>query len=89
MNCPRGPLIPVYLFVGGSFGLIKLIQIIWVQWRTQRSESMSHEFNDIGDETGTNVHPIGGFNGNSRCIDLSISLFLMIWFCLGNYWVRN
>ena len=89
MNCPKEPNIPIYLFVGGSFGLLKLVQVLWEQWRKQRKDSYDQDdFTDNELGADGNVGSIG-LNGSSKFIDCSISIFLLVWFCLGNYWVSG
>ena len=88
MNCPKEPMIPVYLFVGGCFGLLKLVQALWKQWRLRRQERFDRDDStDIAEMQNGRSGSLA-LNESSQCIDLSISLFLFVWFCFGNYWVR-
>lgn len=90
MNCPVEPMIPVYLFIGGSFGLIKLVQILWKQWRVRRKERFDREDSTYDVEL---QHELQNgsvrFNGGSKFIDTAITIFLLIWFVCGNYWVSS
>lgn len=89
MECPKQPKIPIYLFVGGAFGLVKLIQTLYDQWRIRKKEKFDQ--NDLADATGFESGEESGISGlskSSRFIDIVISLFLFVWFCFGNYWVR-
>jgi len=90
-NCPKEPLIPVYLLVGGSFGMLKLVQTIWQQWRLRRKETFEQQ--SVIEETTVydpkNTFAITSLNSieSNTFIGLSISIFLFVWFILGNYWV--
>jgi len=89
-NCPKEPFIPVYLLVGGLFGILKLVQTIWHQWRLRRRET--YEQQSVLDET-TVPDPKNMFKSSLNSsesytfIGLIISIFLFVWFILGNYWV--
>ncbi len=86
MNCPVEPMIPVYLFVGGTFGLIRLVQTLWKQWRARRKERFDRE--DSTYELPTEFHDgMIRLNRGSTFIDIVISIFLFVWFIFGNYWV--
>lgn len=37
-DCPKEPRIPIYMIVGGSFGTIKMLWLIWRQIRSRRFE---------------------------------------------------
>lgn len=90
MNCPVEPMIPVYLFIGGSFGLIKLVQILWKQWRVRRKERYDREDSTYDVELQHELQNRSiGFNGGSKFIDTAITIFLLIWFVCGNYWVSS
>jgi hypothetical protein len=39
-NCPIQPNIPVYLLVGGCFGLLKMLSLLWRQIRFRRYRKM-------------------------------------------------
>jgi len=39
-NCPAEPNIPVYLLVGGCFGLLKVLSLLWRQVRFRRYRKM-------------------------------------------------
>lgn len=86
MNCPKEPLIPVYLFIGGLFGILKVAKTLWKQWHMRRSQTFSLD-DTIMD---TSVHGVGEFTnitGGSNFIDNLIKIFLFVWFGSGNYWV--
>lgn len=70
-DCPREPHIPVYMVVGGSVGCIKMAWILWRQLRTRRVEDGSLNASSIG----------------SKVASLGLTIFLIAWFALGNYWI--
>ncbi|KAK4882610.1 hypothetical protein RN001_005929 [Aquatica leii] len=70
-DCPREPRIPVYMVVGGSVGCIKMAWILWRQLRFRRV-----------DEGAVNAGSIG-----SKVASLGLTIFLIAWFALGNYWI--
>jgi hypothetical protein len=77
----------LYLFVGGSVGLVKLLQAVYDQWRIRRKEKF-----DQGDLVDLDGFDGGGGGGSgsytsSKFVDNVMSLFLVIWFAFGNYWV--
>ncbi|XP_064609310.1 transmembrane protein 272-like [Liolophura sinensis] len=77
-ECPKEPKIPIYLLVGGCFGLIKLLFLMWRQAR--------HGYDDNLDEIVMDADT-GDVMAIWRMTNISLSLFLSIWFILGNYWV--
>jgi hypothetical protein len=91
MDCPKQPKIPIYLFVGGLIGLVKLLQAIYEQSVKRRKEKFDQGdlidvdgYDGPGDDSGADI---SDFNNGSQFIDIIISLFLLIWFAMGNYWV--
>lgn len=96
-ECPCEPKIPIYLFVGGLVGLLKLLQAIYDQSLKRRKEKLDQgdDINDFDEYDG----PVGSgagvgdsgadFNKSSKFIDVVVSIFLLIWFIFGNYWVYN
>lgn len=80
-ECPVQPKIPIYLLVGGCFGLLKLLSMLWKQVRSRRYERLD----EIMDEDDGNGDVI--MSKSSRFSEAVLSLFLFIWFIFGNYWV--
>lgn len=80
-ECPVAPKIPIYLLVGGSFGLLKLLSMLWKQIQSRRYERLDDGF-DADDGNGDLF-----MSKSSRFSDTILSLFLFIWFIFGNYWV--
>ncbi|KAF2357289.1 hypothetical protein FHG87_011959 [Trinorchestia longiramus] len=79
-ECPIAPHIPIYLLVGGLFGALKGMWLICQQVRSRRYERIDDAFADDGlDEIFTSI--------SYRATDVALSMFLMVWFGLGNYWV--
>ena len=78
-DCPIEPKIPVYLLVGGCVGLLKLLSLLWQQFRSRHGDEMY-----AGDgDGGETVMP----SRSSRFSDAIVSVFLVIWFVIGNVWV--
>ncbi|CAF1074160.1 unnamed protein product [Brachionus calyciflorus] len=86
MNCPIQPKIPVYLFIFGSFGLVKILNVFYEIWKRSKKEQLeqSNILGTSGYDHG--MHSERDSNG-ARVVDALISLFLLIWFIVGNYWV--
>lgn len=82
-ECPVQPKIPIYLLVGGCFGLLKLLSLLWRQVRSRRYERLD----EIMDEDDGNGDVI--VSKSSRFSEAVLSLFLFIWFIFGNYWVLS
>lgn len=90
MECPKEPKIPIYLFVGGLMGLVKLFQAIYEQSRKRRKEKIDQgDLIDVDgyEGVGSNVDVSEGLNNGGQFIDIAVSMFLFVWFILGNYWV--
>lgn len=81
-DCPIEPKIPVYLLVGGCVGLLKLLSMLWHQFRSRHGDEMY----GVGDgDAGESVMP----SRSSRFSDAIVSVFLVIWFVIGNVWVSD
>ena len=72
-ECPVEPFIPIYLIVGGSFGMLKTVIIL-----CQRARG--HEDDLDMDEDGSM---------SSKFIDGVLNLFLFTWFIAGNIWIYS
>ncbi|XP_050417130.1 transmembrane protein 272 isoform X2 [Patella vulgata] len=79
-DCPVQPKIPVYLLVGGCFGLLKLIGMIWKSIQIRRYESMDLFYDANGAD-----HAFA--SSTFKIMDTMLSLFLIGWHCVGSYWV--
>lgn len=81
-DCPKEPHIPTYMIVGGCFGLMKLLWVLWRQIRSLRYERLNprdSSHTDSDDMLATSIATkIGSF---------ALSAFLVIWFAIGNYWI--
>ncbi|XP_065157466.1 uncharacterized protein [Atheta coriaria] len=71
-DCPREQYIPIYMLVGGTVGCLKMAWILWDQLYTRRLAAAG----------ATNSSNIG-----SRILSLALTIFLLVWFALGNYWI--
>ena len=72
-ECPVEPFIPIYLIVGGSFGMLKTVIVL-----CQRARG--HEDDLDMDEDGSM---------SSKFIDGVLNLFLFTWFIAGNIWIYS
>ncbi|XP_071521589.1 transmembrane protein 272-like isoform X2 [Panulirus ornatus] len=75
--CPAEPYIPIYLVVGGTFGVVK--NLLSFQGRLHRPLAEEDEGGE-GADTPTPWHRRLQFTG-------SINFFLTVWFILGCFWV--
>lgn len=79
----------MYLFVGGATGIVKLLQILWSLWRKKLRERFDQD--DLGDLEfdSTDGKAIGSISikSNSIFVDVLISIFIVVWFGIGQYWV--
>ncbi|XP_064102442.1 uncharacterized protein LOC135212693 isoform X1 [Macrobrachium nipponense] len=79
-ECPLEPKIPIYLLVGGCFGTLKGLWLLCQQVRSRRYERIDDAFAEDGlDEIFTST--------SYRATDVALTIFLVIWFGMGNYWV--
>lgn len=83
-DCPKEPHIPVYMIVGGSFGTIKMLWLLWRQVRSRRYERL-----DARSRTGrsNNNEDAISTSAGSRITNFLLTSFLIIWFVLGNIWI--
>ncbi|XP_032219946.1 transmembrane protein 272 isoform X2 [Nematostella vectensis] len=72
-ECPVEPFIPIYLIVGGSFGMLKTIIVL-----CQRARSHDDDLDMDEDQSMS-----------SKFIDGVLNLFLFTWFIAGNIWVYS
>jgi hypothetical protein len=72
------------MLVGGSFGTLKMLWILWRQISSRRYELLDLTMPDSSLEDGT-LTPSAG----TRLLSAALSIFLVIWFALGNYWVMH
>ncbi|KAL0276480.1 UNVERIFIED_CONTAM: hypothetical protein PYX00_004043 [Menopon gallinae] len=81
-DCPREPNLPVYMVVGGSFGTIKMLWVIWRQIRSRRYERL-----DLLTRPESNYEEaLLRTSAGSRVTSFALTVFLTVWFFLGNYW---
>ncbi|XP_065586383.1 transmembrane protein 272 isoform X1 [Cyrtonyx montezumae] len=81
-DCPVQPLIPLYLLVGGVIGSLKVSLLLYDSTRMRQLLSKSVVIDDDDDDE----YPWRQ-NAHKYYIHLILSLFLFLWFILGNYWV--
>ncbi|XP_014242827.1 nascent polypeptide-associated complex subunit alpha, muscle-specific form-like isoform X2 [Cimex lectularius] len=78
-DCPREQHIPVYMIVGGTFGTLKMVWLVWRQIRSLRFERRRER----------NSTPQDPLSTPSRVADILLSSFLVVWFVLGNVWILS
>ncbi|KAK3099306.1 hypothetical protein FSP39_002391 [Pinctada imbricata] len=78
-DCPVQRKIPVYLLVGGCFGILKILGTIWRNIHSRRYDNMDF-FYDSHDSDAYSHHTY-------KLIDILLSLFLLSWLIAGSYWV--
>lgn len=81
-DCPREPHIPVYMIVGGSFGSIKMLWMLWRQIRSRRYEKL-----DARTRTSRPTDDVLSTSAGSRITNFLLTSFLIVWFVLGNIWI--
>ena len=72
-DCPVEPFIPIYLIVGGSFGMLKTIIVLCQRARTHEDDLDMDEDQSM----------------STKFIDGVLNLFLFTWFIAGNIWVYS
>ena len=80
-DCPKEDKIPIYLLVGGCFGFLKVLSLLWKQVRSRRYERLD-EIYEPDEDNGDVI-----MSKSSRFSEALLSAFLFIWFICGNYWV--
>lgn len=81
-DCPKESRIPVYLLVGGCFGMIKLLSTLWRNIQSRRYQDIEVVFDDHDSD--------GAFaNTTYRTMDTILFLFLIGWQIAGTYWTLN
>ncbi|ESP03668.1 hypothetical protein LOTGIDRAFT_171199 [Lottia gigantea] len=80
-DCPIQPMIPVYLLVGGCFGLLKVTSCFWQTMQAKKEGSIDNLLEH--DRRGLFSSRTNKFMG---CI---VSMFLIVWHVLGTFWVGS
>lgn len=73
----------MYMLVGGILGTVRMA---WLVWR----QSVSRRYAQLGAGLGAaalDSDMAGSLGARIAC--WSLSLFLVVWFCLGNYWILH
>ncbi|XP_029597348.1 transmembrane protein 272-like [Salmo trutta] len=81
-DCPVQPMIPLYLLVGGVIGSVKVTLLLY---DTTHMRSLISKSVVIGDDDADECP--WRQNANKYYVHIVLSLFLFVWFLLGNYWV--
>ncbi|KAH8041541.1 hypothetical protein HPB51_016986 [Rhipicephalus microplus] len=81
-ECPKEPNIPLYLLIGGAFGLIKVGTLLYHQMRRRRYERLDDALADGDiDELWSST--------STKVTEYALTIFLLVWFGMGNYWVLH
>ncbi|XP_062613484.1 transmembrane protein 272-like [Saccostrea cucullata] len=80
-ECPVEPRIPIYLLVGGSFGLIKVLLMLWNQ-KKRNSDTCDDEDDDADTEDAV-------VRRTTKFTSFILTIFLLVWFVMGNIWFYN
>ena len=79
-ECPKEQRLPLYLLVGGGFGLIKIVFLFVLQTKN----SSYNRLEDVDDDDdGTEDVVLSRF---VRFSNIGLTLFLSVWFIFGNIW---
>ncbi|KAJ8298059.1 hypothetical protein KUTeg_024590 [Tegillarca granosa] len=78
-ECPKQPNIPIYLLVGGCFGIIKVFLMLWNQKRKRDYERFGEDDDDDDIDDAVMIRTIK-FTG------YVLTVFLLCWFIAGNIW---
>uniref|UniRef100_A0A5G2R735 Transmembrane protein 272 n=1 Tax=Sus scrofa TaxID=9823 RepID=A0A5G2R735_PIG len=81
-DCPLQPLIPLYLLEGGFFFTLKASLPLYDSTRMRRLPAKAELIDNDDDD---DQHPCR--RDTHRYYAHLLSLFLFLWFILGNYWV--
>ncbi|KAK7480813.1 hypothetical protein BaRGS_00027979 [Batillaria attramentaria] len=73
-ECPVEPKLPIYLVVGGCFGIVKLLFLLWKQIKRHKE--------DLGD-----LHDDIDLLTMTRMTNIALNIFHCVWFAFGHYWV--
>lgn len=76
-DCPVQPNLPVYLLVVGAMGLVRVLNLLWKQFRRRRMRKLEGVEIDQEEETE---------NDGSSFTDAVLDLFLFSWFIVGQIW---
>ncbi|CAF0785921.1 unnamed protein product [Rotaria sordida] len=76
-DCPIQSNLPVYLLVVGSMGLVRVLNLLWKQFRRRRMRKLEGVELDQEEETDDN---------GSDFTDAVLNLFLLAWFIVGQFW---
>ncbi|XP_060065846.1 transmembrane protein 272-like [Ylistrum balloti] len=79
-ECPRQRKIPVYLLVGGCFGMVKIIGTVWHNIQSKRYEELD-SFYDAHEGDGAFA------SRTFRMMDVMLTTFLFAWLVAGTFWV--
>ncbi|KAK3787761.1 hypothetical protein RRG08_049707 [Elysia crispata] len=76
-HCPVEPRIPIFLFVGGCFGLLKIIHMLYTNYRNRKLSMYVAESNNRN------------IQRTFQAVDAILSSFLICWHAVGAYWALS
>ena len=79
-DCPKQRNVPVYLLVGGWFGLLKIAATVWSSIQGRRHEDADVFYDGHGGYGATGSRTF-------RAMNTLLTLFLLTWLVLGSLWV--
>lgn len=82
-DCPKEPHIAVYMVVGGCFGLMKMLWLLWGQIKSLRYERLNPP---DGSRAAAHDHTLATSVG-TKIGCFALTGFLLVWFVFGNYWI--
>ncbi len=94
-DCPIQPNLPVYLLVVGSMGLVRVLNLLWKQFRRRRMRKLEGVELDQEEETENSLYSsLISFFCIINCLfldgsdftDAVLNLFLLAWFIVGQFW---
>ncbi|KAK3592862.1 hypothetical protein CHS0354_028945 [Potamilus streckersoni] len=80
-ECPKEYKLPLYLTVGGIFGMLKILFLLCLNHHAYSFESLQGE-SDLDDEVEDLV-----LSRSLKFTKIILKFFLIVWFCLGNVWL--
>lgn len=70
------------MVVGGCFGLMKILWVLWDQIKSLRYERLNPRDTNRAESDDMLAASIGTKIGR-----FALNAFLVVWFCFGNYWI--
>ncbi len=81
-DCPKEPHLPLYMIVGGCFGLMKVSWLLYGQIKSLRYERLNPR-----DTVRANSDEMLASSIGIKIGSFLLNTFLVVWFLVGNYWI--